>query len=319
MSPRVSVLMPVFNGGPYLAAAIESVLAQTFEDFEFVIVDDGSTDGSADTIAGFAAGDRRIRAYRKDNSGLSDTLNRGLVEACGDWIARLDADDIMLPRRLERQTAFVLTDPAIVAAGSYYDIIDKSGARCATLRPLPRSRDELQRFLEAREPLAFTHPTMIYRRDVAVSLGGYRSEYYPCDDTDLFARMLATSGVILIQPEILTLYRVHGGTISQVEKTQMFMKRHFIYHNFYRERAGRSAVPYEEFVASRGRLPIAGRVRFAREYASELLYRAYTNALVAHRPIRAASFLAGAAALRPWKALKRASRAAVARMTMVPG
>jgi glycosyltransferase involved in cell wall biosynthesis len=319
MSPRVSVLMPVFNGGGYLAAAIESIRAQTFEDFELVIIDDGSTDGSAETIAASAARDRRIRAYRKDNSGISDTLNRGIAEARGDWIARLDADDIMLPHRLERQMAFVTTNPKIVAAGSYYDIIDEHGTRCATLRPLPRSLDELQRFLAAREPLAFTHPTMIYRRDIAAALGGYRREYEPCEDTELFARMIATSGIILIQPEILTLYRVHAGAISRRQAAQMFLKRHFVYYNFYRERDGQSAESYEEFLASRARLPIAGRLRFAREQVSDALYRAYTTELVAHHPVRAASLLAAAAALRPWKALKRASRAAVARMAIAAG
>jgi glycosyltransferase involved in cell wall biosynthesis len=319
MSPRVSVLMPVFNGGPYLAAAIESVQAQTFEDFELVIVDDGSTDGSAEKIADFAARDRRIRAYWKDNSGISETLNRGIAEARGDWIARLDADDIMLPRRLERQMAFVSTQSEIVAAGSNYDIIDERGRHCATLRPLPRSRDELQRFLAAREPLTFTHPTMIYRRDIAAGLGGYRREYEPCEDTELFARMIAAGGVILIQPEVLTLYRVHAGAASRRQAVQMFLKRHFVYHNFYRERDGQSAESYEEFIASRARLPIAGRLRFARDYVSDAFYRAYTTELVAHHPIRAASFLAVAAALKPWKALKRASRAVAARMAIVPG
>jgi len=319
MSPRVSVVMPVYNGGRYLSEAIESVLAQTFEEFELVIVDDGSTDGSADAIADLAARDRRIKAFRKPNSGISDTLNRGLAEARAEWIARLDADDIMLPHRLERQMAFVLGDSEIVAAGSYYDIIDAEGARCGTLRPLPRDRGELQRFLDAREPLTFTHPTMIYRRNVAVALGGYRSDYEPCEDTELFARMLAMSGVILIQPEVLTLYRVHAGAVSHRHTTQMFLKRHFVYHNFYRELDGRPAVSYQEFLASRARLPIARRLWLAREYASEVLYRAYTTALVAHRPMRAASFLAGAAALRPWKALKRGWRAVAARFAPALG
>ena len=253
MKPRVSVLIPVFNGEPYLAAAIESVQAQTFEDYEFIIVDDGSTDGSADMIAGFAASDPRIRAYRKSNSGISETLNLGIAEARGDWIARLDADDIMLPHRLERQLAFVSGASDVVAAGSYYDIIDGAGERCATLRPLPRNRGELERFLDAREPLTFTHPTMIYRRAIAVALGGYRSDYEPCEDTELFARMLAMGGAILIQPEILTLYRVHAGAISQRQTAQMFLTRHFVFHNFYRERDGRPAVSYEDFLASRER------------------------------------------------------------------
>ena len=319
MSLRLSVVMPVFNGGPYLSTAIESVLAQTLGDHELVIVDDGSTDGSADVIARFAASDPRIRAFRKDNSGISDTLNRGLAEARGDWIARLDADDVMLPHRLERQLAFVSADSEMVAAGSYYDIIDATGARCATLRPLPRDRGELQRLLDAREPLTFTHPTMIYRRQIAMALGGYRRDYEPCEDTELFARMLAMSGVILIQPEVLTLYRVHDGTISEQHATAMFMKRHFVYHNFYRELDGYAAVSYEEFLASQARLPLARRLRLAREHASELLYRAYTSDLVAHRPIRAASYLAAAAALRPWKALRRGWRSVAARFAPMPG
>jgi hypothetical protein len=99
----------------------------------------------------------------------------------------------------------------------------------------------------------------------------------------------------------------------------MFMKRHFIYHNFYRELDGRPAISYEEYLASRTRLPVQARIRAAREYASELLYRAYTSALVAHRPVRAASCLAGAAALRPWKALRRGWRAVVARFAPMPG
>ena len=319
MSPRVSVVMPVFNGGLYLSTAIESVLAQSFGDHELVIVDDGSTDGSTEVIARFVAKDSRVRAYRKENSGISDTLNQGIVEARSDWIARLDADDIMLPHRLERQMAFVSADSEIVAAGSYYDIIDSAGVRCATLHPLPRDRAELQRLLDAREPLTFTHPTMIYRRHIAAAVGGYRRDYEPCEDTELFARMIAMSGVILIQPEVLTLYRVHAGGISQQQATEMFMKRHFVYHNFYRELDGQPAISYEEFLAGRATLPVGQRLRFAREYASELLYRAYTSALVAHRPVRATSYLAGAAALRPWKALRRGWRAVAARVAPAPG
>src|ERR1700730_10992449 len=140
MKPRVSVLIPVFNGEPYLAAAIESVQAQTFEDYEFIIVDDGSTDGSADMIAGFAASDPRIRAYRKSNSGISETLNLGIAEARGDRNARLDADDIMLPHRLERQLAFVSGASDVVAAGSYYGILDPARGSRATLRPPVRKR-----------------------------------------------------------------------------------------------------------------------------------------------------------------------------------
>lgn len=319
MTPRISVLMPVYNGGAYLEAAIASVLAQSFGDFELVVVDDGSTDGSREIVNAFADGDSRLRPIWKANSGISDTLNLGLADARGEWIARLDADDVMLPRRLERQLAFLEANTDVVAVGSYYDLIDTAGARRITRHPLPRTRDELARYLEARELLTFTHPTMTYRRDLAMSLGGYRRELEPCEDADLFARMLAAGGTILIQPEILTLYRVHGGSISSRKTREMFSKLRFVFHNFYAARDGRPPVTFEEFLAYRKRLPIAARLRAGRDYLSEVLYRNSTSALVGGRPVRAGLSLACAAALRPLKALKRGLRNLPGRAAGVPG
>ncbi len=308
MTPRISVLMPVFNGGAYLEAAITSVLAQSFTDFELVIVDDGSTDRSREIVDAQAVNDPRVRLLRKANSGISDTLNLGLAAARGDWIARLDADDLMLPQRLERQLAFLEVNADVVALGSYYDLINEAGERRATRYPLPRTRDELARYLEARELLTFTHPTMTYRRELAVALGGYRRELEPCEDADLFARMLAGGGTILIQPEILTLYRVHGGSISSRKTREMFSKLRFVFHNFYALRDGERALTYEEFQADRKRLPVAARLRAGRDYVSEVLYRSSTAALVDGRRLSAGLSLAGAAALKPRKAIRRALR-----------
>lgn len=308
MTPRISVLMPVFNGGAYLEAAIASVLTQSFTDLELVIVDDGSTDHSCEIVNARVASDSRLRLLRKANSGIAETLNLGLAEARGDWIARLDADDLMLPRRLERQLAFLEANADVVAVGSYYDLINEAGERRATRYPLPRTRDELARYLEARELLTFTHPTMTYRRDLAMTLGGYRRELEPCEDADLFARMLAAGGTILIQPEVLTLYRVHGGSISSRKAREMFSKLRYVFHNFYGLRDGKRALTYEEFLAARKRLPVAARLRAGRDYISEVLYRRSTAALVDGRRLSASLSLAGAAALKPRKAIRRALR-----------
>jgi glycosyltransferase involved in cell wall biosynthesis len=308
MTPRISVLMPVYNGGAYLETAIASILAQSFADFELVVVDDGSTDRSCEIVNALAGADPRLRLLRKANSGISETLNLGLAEARGEWIARLDADDAMLPRRLERQLAFLEANPDVVASGSYYDLINEAGERRITRYPLPRSREELARYLEARELLTFTHPTMTYRRDLAMALGGYRRDLEPCEDADLFARMLASGGTILIQPEILTLYRVHAASISRHKTREMFRKLRYVFHNFYAAREGRPSITYEQFLAYRKRLPAATRLRAGCDYLSEVLYRSSTASLVSGRPVQAGLSLAGAAALKPMKAIRRGLR-----------
>jgi len=308
MTPRISVLMPVYNGGAYLEAAIASVLAQSFGDFELLIVDDGSTDRSREVVEAYAARDERVRLRCKANSGISDTLNLGLGEARGEWIARLDADDLMLPVRLERQLGFLDANPDVVALGSYYDLINEVGERRVTRYPLPRTREELARYLEARELLTFTHPTMTYRRDLALALGGYRRELEPCEDADLFARMLARGGTILIQPEVLTLYRVHGGSISRRKTREMFSKLRYVFHNFYAAREGRPPISYGEFQAYLKCRPVGARLRSGCDYVSEVLYRSSTVALVDGKRLRAALSLAGAAALKPQKAIRRALR-----------
>src|SRR5206468_8588349 len=126
--------------------------------------------------------------------------------------------------------------------------------------PVPRTRKELARLLERRECLTFTHPTMIYQRKAAIEAGGYCKELEPCEDVDLFARLLAAGGSILIQPEVLTLYRVHAGSISQRAATQQFVKRHYVFHNFYAVREGLRPISYEAFVALRARRPLAERL-----------------------------------------------------------
>ena len=126
--PRVSVLMPAYNAAPYVAGAVESVLAQTYGDFEFVIIDVGSTDATPDILADYAARDHRIRLARNEaNLGLIRSLNRGLEIARGEFVARFDADDLSRPERLERQVSFFNGNPDHVLVGASYDAIDSQG------------------------------------------------------------------------------------------------------------------------------------------------------------------------------------------------
>jgi glycosyltransferase involved in cell wall biosynthesis len=315
LPPRISIVMPAFNEADLLPSALDSVTRQSLGDFECVVVDDGSTDATPMILAEYARRDPRFRIVRQANGGISRALNAGLAAARAPWIARCDADDIMLPDRLECQLAFAEADPDLAACGCCYDIIDMAGRRRGTRKPLPRSRDELERFLAAGEALSFTHPTMLYRRDLALALGGYRPEYEPCEDVDLFARMLATGAAILIQPEILMQYRIRPGSLSGRKSGQQFQMTRFIYHNFHAERAGQPALSFADFLAFERHQPLLMRLDIRRLALSDQLYRNYSAALMAdHRPL-AAVFLAAAVSLRPLKAVRRALRSVLPRPT----
>ena len=204
-APRVTVFMAVHDRATLLRAAIASVLAQTFADFELLVVDDGSTDGSPEAVASFD--DRRIRLVRQPrNRGIPETRNHGLALARGEYLAILDSDDVAFARRLEHQVAFLDARPEIAAVGSWARRVHPDGrAASPALRPVePRE-------IRARMPFAtcFKNPTMMGRTE-AMREFGYRNEFAICQDIDLWARMSAKHALANL-PEFLIRYRL-GGT-----------------------------------------------------------------------------------------------------------
>ncbi|MGY0575837.1 glycosyltransferase family 2 protein [Bradyrhizobium sp. RDM12] len=306
--PLFSVLMPVHNGEAYLAKTIESVLNQTLSDFEFIIVDDGSTDLTGEIVSKFARRDSRIKEFRKVNSGISETLNIGLANARAEWISRIDADDLMLPSRLERQSVFIREHPDAAAFGSYYDLIDSHGTRKFVRRPLPRTGDELDDLLAREEAIPFTHPTMAFRKELALKLGGYRREFEPCEDGDLFARILQTGAKILVQPEVLTQYRVHENSISSGNAVRMYTKLRFIFSNFYRVRNGEEPLSQLQFETRLKNGSIGTRMRWSRDLAWHVMMVKQTAYAVQNRQVRAAICLASACLLRPDRLARRGLR-----------
>jgi glycosyltransferase involved in cell wall biosynthesis len=217
----VSVLLPVYNAGATLRRAIESILTQDYGDFEFVIIDDGSSDNSPSILRGYAAQDLRIRAvYHDVNLGLPITLNEGLRTATHDLVVRMDADDESLPNRLRVQLDFMHAHPEIVVAGSF---VYHVGAT--------RRHDRLATFLtdpsEIRERLprenTLYHSSVIMRREEILGLGGYRDEFKTCEDYDLWLRASKRHELAVI-PEPLLRYRfsVHGWSRVRVWEHQLF-------------------------------------------------------------------------------------------------
>lgn len=209
--PRVSVLMPVFNGGRFLAAAVESIREQTFRDFELIAIDDGSTDQSACLLAQLAASDDRIRVIRQTNAGIVTTLNRALALAHGEYIARMDADDVALPSRLARQTVFLDDHPDVAVVGSAITLIDEEGS---TIRDVdyPLFCADVSRFL-IHVGNALAHPAIMMRRADIAALGGYRAAYRHAEDYDLWLQLSETRDLANL-PDRLLLYRQHPAKAS---------------------------------------------------------------------------------------------------------
>jgi glycosyltransferase involved in cell wall biosynthesis len=182
--------MSVYNGERYLRKAIESILDQTFGNFEFIIVDDGSTDKSADIIRSY--GDHRIRLFQQENRGLSAALNIGLKAAQGQYIARMDADDVSLPHRFETQHRFLETHPSCVAVGSNAIVIDSEGNYLYTTNQ-PTEWEKIRRGL----PLTpFYHSSTMFQRDTALKCGGYYEGIKHYFEDVIFFNKLATMGIL---------------------------------------------------------------------------------------------------------------------------
>ena len=202
--PRITVAMSVYNNAPYLAPAIDSILGQTFTDFEFLIVDDGSTDDSGAIINRFAAEDSRIRPIHQANAGLIVSLNRIISEARSDLIARMDGDDIALPDRFARQVAFLDANPDIGVLGTGCTVIEENGMPSTYRFENVVSTEAILDDLKNGPPLC--HPSVMMRRDVVRAVGGYHRAYRHCEDYDLWLR-LSEHVKMANLPDRLLLYR----------------------------------------------------------------------------------------------------------------
>jgi glycosyltransferase involved in cell wall biosynthesis len=208
--PAVSVVIPARNAARYLPAALESLAAQSFHDFEIVAVDNGSTDRTAEILRRSAEREPRLRLLSLARPGLAATLNHGIDAARAPLIARLDADDVALPDRLMRQAQAFAERPELGLLGSAVDLIDDRGRKIGERRH-PIGDAELRRF--QRDGSGFVQSTVMFRRDVFDRAGGYRKGLNCAEDYDLWLRM---SEVTLIAnlPEILVRYRIHRASMS---------------------------------------------------------------------------------------------------------
>ncbi|MEM3094827.1 MAG: glycosyltransferase [Nitrososphaera sp.] len=255
MNPSISVLLPVYNAERYVALAVQSILDQSYRDFELILINDGSTDNSLSILETFAARDPRIRLISRENRGLVATLNEGLSLANGEFIARMDADDIALPLRFEKQLSFMQTHPECVAVGCNTYLIDLDGQPLRPKKIVYCTHDEIDQALLSGKTNVISHPAAMIRTDALHKVNGYR-DLAIGEDYDLWLR-LAEIGQLANLPDILLYHRYHTSSYSS---QRLLLSRELIplliseaykrrnlraeQHSIYTEVQAVSTVPY---------------------------------------------------------------------------
>lgn len=217
-TPKLSVVMSVHNGEKFLKEAIVSILNQTFTDFEFIIIDDGSIDNSKKIIEDFD--DKRIKLISRKNKGLTVSLNEGLNLARGEYIARMDTDDISHPRRFETQINFLDKNPKICLCGTWAKMIDKNGNEIGEYKT-PVNSKEIRRGIFWHNP--FIHSSIMIRRKTLNKVGGYNEKYKTAQDYELWSRLVPKYQTANL-PEFLLKYRFLQTNITTTRKKSFLYK-----------------------------------------------------------------------------------------------
>jgi len=225
--PAISVVMPIYNAERYVAQAIESILSQTFRDFEFIIVDDGSGDASLEIARHYADHDDRIQIVSRSNTGILGALQDGVELSKGKFIARMDADDVSRAVRFQKQLDFLKTNPECVVVGSNVLMIDPEGSPIC-IDSVPGQHNEIITLM-MKGKVVIKHPTAMIRGEDLRAVGGYHE--YPAEDYDLWWR-LSQRGKLAILSDVLLEKREHFGSFtlrnrrSQIEKVSEILSRY---------------------------------------------------------------------------------------------
>lgn len=236
--PTVTVLMSVYNGERYLREAMDSVLRQSFPDFEFLVIDDASTDRTAEILESYP--EPRIRLIRnKDNLGLTASLNKGIDLARGKYIARMDSDDISLPERLSRQVEFMEANPSVGVCGTWAKTIDQEGNVTGELRTLTGTL--LKKY--CWRPSPFLHPTVMAQATL-LKANRYNPEYQQAQDYELWLRLCRITEFYNLD-QYLVLYRTHLENIFKTKRGNQLLSS----YKAFSEHGGNKNISYEDYLS----------------------------------------------------------------------
>lgn len=296
---HLSIVMPVFNCERFVGEAIASVIAQTHRDWSLLIWDDGSTDATLAACRAAAGGDRRIRIVSHRNAGIANAMNAAMEQVATNWVAVMHGDDVMLPSRLEQQHRFVSENPSVAVVSSLVEWIDDWGNH------LGRSRSALttpQAVVEARKgegTVAFPHPAVMFRRSVVKAVGGYRQEFWPAEDTELWNRVADAGHAVLVQDQVLMQYRIHAASASMSRSDLMTRKLRWMGACVHARRAYLPEPTWEQYLADEHNRPWPHRLNEWRKHWADVCWYTAMSHLAGRRMGHLLPSLAVALSLRP--------------------
>jgi glycosyltransferase involved in cell wall biosynthesis len=298
---KLTVTLPVYNGMPYLPAAVNSILCQTFTDFDFLILDDGSTDGSTEYLR--SVRDPRVKLLVRENRGLGTTLNELFANSRTDYVARMDADDVCEPDRLEKQMAFLHGRPDVVILGTGIDFI--VGNQIVNGLPPVTGHAAIRQRLLQRRP-GVNHPTLVVKRNAWEAVEGYRFAGAG-EDLD-FCLRLCDIGRAANIPNVLYHYRLRKQSLTFKTSAETNRGYAFAIACAKARELGLPEPDAESFSAAWDRRPVFARGAEMIATAGEYLYRLSIIHRAEGQPLVSAAYLAGAAVCLPRTALSRTLR-----------
>lgn len=218
MNAKVSVILPCYNAEKYLEQSILSILNQTYQYFELIIINDGSTDNSTEILEKYAKSDNRIIIINQSNEGIVSALNKGIRISTGKYCARMDADDIAIIDRIEKQVNFLENNPNIFVVGGQGYVIDEDGDKIRPLTVLTNHNDIDRDLLNNFNKKAMIHPAVMFRTHEISMLGGYREEFIWAEDLDLFLRVSEIGKLANLQDTVLY-YRINTNGITNTKNS----------------------------------------------------------------------------------------------------
>lgn len=300
----ITVVMPAYNAEQYIGAAIESILNQTFQDFELIIVDDGSTDQTRDIIQEYAGKDSRIRFLQSDHGGSSQARNIGIKKATRPWIAMMDADDISLPQRFEIQLAAAKEHPEIQAWGSAISHINRDGRILSTFTTGPTSLEEYHQYRAEGIPVRVFQQTLFASREAILKTELYDTRFIASQDLEFMDRLTDHTPLVCL-PDVLLLYRLHSSSTSA---SKFFLQRKiaiYVYQRRLLKSRDNYDLTYDEFEEQYDNMAWWKSLERSRQNWQAYFYRRAGLSYGEHNYIQMAITLALAMILDPIMTIKR--------------
>jgi glycosyltransferase involved in cell wall biosynthesis len=256
MEKLISVILTVYNQEKHISECLDSILTQTYQNFELVIVDDGSKDRSPEIIQRYAEKDHRIKVIYQSNAGRAAATDTAVNNANGKFLAIIDPDDVMLPNRLEKQVALHLSNPQIHATSSYQICMSEQGHVYGEQHyPGPFSVKECRKAAHNKDVILVPITGLTVSKEAFIEVGGLRDEFFPVEDLEFFNRFIDKGFNLVVIPEPLVKYREHTSSISQKKPLLQYQMAEWARHCMMLRRSGRKEITFDRFLEMRDKEP----------------------------------------------------------------